>query len=51
MSWEGSMFNTVYSLASGDTTPDEERYRQYDLTEHLSHPQWSATFSGYRPGR
>ena len=36
LSWEGSMFNLVYSLATGDTTPDEERYRQYyDLTEHL----------------
>lgn len=36
LSWEGSVFNLVYSLATGDTTPDEERYRQYyDLTEHL----------------
>jgi hypothetical protein len=36
MSWEGSMFNLVYSLASGDTAPDEERYRQYyDLTDQL----------------
>ncbi len=36
LSWEGSMFNLVYSLASGDTTADEERYRQYyDLADRL----------------
>jgi hypothetical protein len=36
LSWEGSMFNMVYSLASGDTTADEERYRQYyDLADRL----------------
>ncbi len=29
LSWEGSMFNLVYSLATGDTTADEERYQQY----------------------
>ncbi len=29
LSWEGSIFNMVYSLAIGDTTADGDQYRQY----------------------
>ncbi|MDD4138045.1 MAG: hypothetical protein PHT99_09175, partial [Methanoregula sp.] len=36
LSWEGSIFNTVYGLATGDTTADDDKYRQYyDLANHL----------------
>ena len=32
LSWKGSIFNMVYSLAMGDTTTDGDQYRQcYDL--------------------
>ena len=35
-SFEGSMFNTVLSLATGDTMADEEQFRQYyDLADRL----------------